>query len=218
MPQLNHPNSVASSKIFNISRDGLQELHKAGIDLNGLFLLDCLKNNVDLSSFNGKMESWHQELLRKGFINATGTLSTTGALLLDCMETGIPFSVISKALPGAAIIEFERWWKTYPATDVFEYKGKKFEGTRGFKVKKADCKVRFDKITNEGEYTADDLIRALEYEIMLKKEASIKEGDNKLRYMQNTHTYLLQRTFENFIELSKTVKIKPNSSTNNMDI
>jgi len=34
-----------------------------------------------------------------------------------------------------------------------------------------------------------------------KKEASIKENTNKLKYMQNSLTYLNQRSYEPFIEL-----------------
>ena len=56
---------------------------------------------------------------------------------------------------------------------------------------------------NEGEYTAEDLIAALEYELKQKKENSIKTKSNKLSFMQNSFTYLNQRTFEPFIELIK---------------
>ena len=71
------------------------------------------------------------------------------------------------------------------------------------RVRKEDCKVKFKKILEEGEYTIDDLIAALEYEVLQKKENSLKTGANKLTFQQNSLTYLNQRTFEPFIELVK---------------
>jgi hypothetical protein len=45
------------------------------------------------------------------------------------------------------------------------------------------------------------MIAALAYEVLQKKENSVKGKVNKLTYMQNSLTYLNQRTFEPFIEL-----------------
>ena len=57
------------------------------------------------------------------------------------------------------------------------------------------------------------MVEALEYEVVQKKENSVKAGENKLKYMQNSLTYLNQRTFEPFIELIKEgVKIIPSQS------
>jgi hypothetical protein len=105
--------------------------------------------------------------------------------------------------------DFDKWWNKYPGTDTFSYKGESFTGTRGMRVKKEDCKVKFNNILSEGEYTAQDLIAALEYEILQKKENSLKTKVNRLTFMQNSLTYLNQRSFEPFIELireGKTIK------------
>jgi capsule polysaccharide export protein KpsE/RkpR len=77
------------------------------------------------------------------------------------------------------------------------------------RVKKDDCKLKFKKILDEGEYTIDELVAALEYEVLQKKENSVKAGENKLKYMQNSLTYLNQRTFEPYIELIKEGNIVP---------
>ncbi len=63
--------------------------------------------------------------------------------------------------------------------------------------------MKFEKIIIEGDYTAEELIEALKYDVVQKKEASFKTGNNKLSYMQNSLTYLNQRSFEPFIELIK---------------
>jgi hypothetical protein len=99
--------------------------------------------------------------------------------------------------------EFERWWKAYPGTDTFTHAGKKFRGTRAMRVRKDECKLKFNKILGEGEYTVHELIKALELEVNQKKENSVKSGTNRMTFMQNSLTYLNQRTFEVFIELIK---------------
>jgi hypothetical protein len=68
---------------------------------------------------------------------------------------------------------------------------------------KDECRLRFDKILLEGEYTAAELIEALKFDVLQKKESSVKSGTNRLTYMQNSLTYLNQRSYEPFIELIK---------------
>ena len=80
------------------------------------------------------------------------------------------------------------------------------------RVKKEDCKVKFNNVLSEGEYTAGELIAALQYEVLQKKENSLKTKVNRLTFMQNSLTYLNQRSFEPFIELireGKTIKESP---------
>lgn len=98
---------------------------------------------------------------------------------------------------------FEAWWKIYPGTDTFTHKGESFTGTRGLRVNKEECKIKFDKILGEGEHTADDMLAALQFDVLQKKENSVKAKSNRLTYMQNSLTYLNQRSFEPFIELIK---------------
>jgi hypothetical protein len=98
---------------------------------------------------------------------------------------------------------FEQWWKAYPGTDTFTHKGEIFTGTRGLRVNKEECKIKFDKILGEGEYTANDMLEALQFDVLQKKENSVKAKANKLTYMQNSFSYLNQRSFEPFIELIK---------------
>ncbi len=81
-------------------------------------------------------------------------------------------------------------------------------------MKKEDCKTKIKAILNEGDYTIDDLIRALDFEVFQKKEKSVKEGKNSITYMQNSLTYLNQRTFENFIEISKNQKVQERQQSN----
>jgi len=137
---------------------------------------------------------------RKGLISDDRKLTLEGKQLLAFLFTneGTKFEK-KKAIED----HFNEWWKAYPGTDSFEHKGRKFTGSRSLRADKENCRIKFNKILGEGEYTYIDMVEALKYDVMSKKEASIKEGTNKLKYMQNSLTYLNQRSFEGFIELIK---------------
>ena len=86
---------------------------------------------------------------------------------------------------------------------------------------KEDCRLKFDKILLEGEYTAQQLIEALNYEVLQKKENSITTNSNRLTFMQGSSVYLNQRSFEPFIELIKEgakVDIAPQKPKGGTDI
>jgi hypothetical protein len=64
----------------------------------------------------------------------------------------------------------------------------------------------------------DDLVKALEFDVLQKKENSLKTGTNKLTYMQNSLTYLNQRSFEPFIELIRQNSIIEEQTMGGTDI
>jgi hypothetical protein len=120
--------------------------------------------------------------------------------LLEYIKSDTKMKIIKRK---PATEEFEEWWKEYPGTDIFTYKGKKFSGSRNLKKDRDECRLKFDKILLEGEYTAAQLTEALKFDVLQKKENSIKTGLNRLSYMQNSVSYLNQRSYEPFIELIK---------------
>jgi hypothetical protein len=198
-----------------------EELYKNGYTLDMLFVLK-LAEEADvmfLCNDDVKLKTLLQGMIRKGILTENGGVTLSGKAVLEILnkEEAKP---LSRKIPDKTD-DFERWWKAYPGTDTFTYKGKSFSGTRSMRVKKDDCKLKFTKILNEGEYTADEMVAALQLEVEQKKDNSVKASENKLKYMQNSLTYLNQRTFEPYIELIKEgVKHTPSSSipTGSVDI
>ena len=180
-----------------------RELHKKGYTLDMVYLAELAEQGIDIKTLceeTPKLGVLFQGVLRKGLLTEDGGLSTIGKELLEFLCTeGEETTLVRRKMDD----EFERWWKAYPGTDTFTYKGKSFKGSRSMRVRKEECKIKFKKILEEGEYTIDELIAALEYEVLQKKENSLKAGINKLTFQQNSLTYLNQRTFEPFIELVK---------------
>ena len=181
-----------------------EELIKKGYSLDLIYLLKMVEQNIDLTSLresSTKIETLYQTLIRKGVLSeGEQKITTIGQDLLKFIETEEAVKIVVKK---PASTEFDEWWKAYPGTDTFEYKGKKFTGSRSLRINKDQCRIKFDKILIEGEHTAKDLIEALKFDVQQKKENSVKMSTNKLTYMQNSLTYLNQRSFEPFIELIK---------------
>lgn len=190
-------------KLNNLTFSHFEQLHKNGYNLDIVFLLSLVEQGIDIQENckdSPKLNALCQSIYRKGLVSSEGKLTLTGKEVINFANE---HPNKEKPLRKKAVIkdDFELWWKAYPGTDQFTHKGTSFTGTRSLRVKKDDCKAKIQKILEEGEYTIHDLIAALEYEVLQKKENSIKTKSNKMTFMQNSLTYLNQRTFEPFIEL-----------------
>lgn len=190
--------------MLEISLEKHIELIKKGYSLDIIYLLGSIDKEVDIPW--GEYSILKQTLLRKQLISEEGKITVEGRKLLDYISSPSTVIIVKKRNKND---DFIKWWEIYPSTDTFEYKGRKFRGSRALKAKKKECALKIKEILNEGEYTIDDLVKALEIEIEQKKEISFKTGQNKMSYMQNSYTYLNQRTFEGFIELAKQTEEKP---------
>ena len=199
-----------------------EELIKRSYNLDIIYLLKLIDEQYDIAPLykdSMKIASVYQSLIRKGLITENDDkLTIVGKDLLEFVNAKASGKLIRRR---PATTDFEEWWKTYPGTDSFEYKGKTFKGTRAIRLHKDDCRMKFDKIILEGDYTAAQLISALNYEIIQKKENSVATNSNRLTFMQGSSVYLNQRAFEPFIELineGATVDIAPQKPTGGTDI
>lgn len=203
---------------LNINPEHFLELTKKGYTLDQLYLLLLLNEQMDVEPLrkgSEKIEILYQSLKRKGLISESeDNITLIGKDILQFVEN----SEKTKLIKRKPSTEFDEWWHTYPGTDTFEYGGRKFLGSRSLRVDKDNCRVKFDKILLEGEYSAKQLINALGCDVAQKKAMSIKTGINKLSFMQNSLTYLNQRSYEPFIELSESGEGEVTSPTGGTDI
>jgi hypothetical protein len=198
---------------LNITVYHFEEILKAGYSLDIIYFLKLVDDGADATALcdNPKMSVLCQTLRRKGLLSENFKITLIGKSVLGFLdEDGTPETKLVKKKQDSN--DFDEWWKTYPGTDTFTHKGKDFTGTRSMRMKKEDCKAKLNAILQEGEYTIDEMIAALKYEVLQKKENSYASKTNRLTFMQNSLTYLNQRTFEPFIELireGKTIEEKP---------
>jgi hypothetical protein len=198
---------------LTVTPEQFEELIKRGYNLDIIYLLKLVDEQYDVAPLckdSMRIAAIYQSLIRKGLITENDEkLTLVGRDLLDFLNIKGGAKIIKRKPPTT---DFEEWWKIYPGTDSFEYKGRKFTGTRAIRKGKDECRLKFDKIMLEGEYTATQLIEALKYELKQKKESSIATNSNRMTFMQNSVTYLNQRAFEAYIELINTGEENKESS------
>lgn len=199
---------------INLTFLQFQQIHNSGYNMDHIYLLLQANQENDIKELckeSPKLEALYQGVLRKGLITEDGKITLTGKELIKFTEQPGAEKIVKRKV---TLPDFDLWWQTYPGTDTFTYQDKSFSGTRSLRVKKEDCKTKITSILQEGDYTIQELIDALNFEVEQKKMASIKEKVNKLSYMQNSLTYLNQRTFEPFIELIRAGVNVANKPTN----
>lgn len=185
---------------LRIDANKFEQIHKQGYSLDMLWILKAIEQGEDVPD-NAKIEILRATLERKGLLTIDSKITIEGKNILSFISGTSMITKYKKEKPKDD--DFDKWWSQFPSSDTFEYKGKKFQGTRALKAKKEDCKLKFNKIIGEGEITVEQLIEALKLEIFQKKENSYKTGTNKLSYIQNSFTYLHQRSFEGYVDLVK---------------
>ena len=207
---------------LHITPQQFEELIKRSYNLDIIYLLKLIEEQYDITPLykdSMKVASLYQSLIRKGLITDTDEkLTVLGKDLLEFVGAQGGKKIIKRK---PATTDFEEWYKSYPGTDSFEYKGKTFKGTRAIRKGKDECRLKFDKILLEEDYTAEQLIAALKYEVTQKKESSIETNSNRLTFMQNSVTYLNQRSFEAYIELineGNQVEVAPDKPEGGTDI
>lgn len=178
-----------------------EELINKGYNLDVIFILKLLSETDEAYPSGAKFNSLIQTMQRKGLLSDKEEITKEGGKLLGFLSSKEEHPKIPRKKKIVVDDAFKQWWQAYPSTDTFEYKGKKFKGTRALRVKKDDCKAKIDKILAMGEYTIEEMVKALKLEISQKAENSIKTGQNKMSYFQNSLTYLNQYTYEAYIEL-----------------
>ena len=191
---------------MNINICHFEEIIKKGYSLDIIYLLRLIHAGVDVESElcnnSVKIKAIYDSMMRKGLISSeTKKLTLDGENLLGFTESDDLHIVKTKPLPDKDM--FLMWWESYPSTNKFVINNMEFKATRSFKVKKEDCRILFNKMINDKLFTAEEIIEATKFDVDLKKVSSFKERKNNLTYLQNTHTYLYQKTFEGFVELIK---------------
>ncbi len=188
---------------IKLTKEHFLELIEKGFNLDYIFLLMLVKegHNLEvLTKDNIKLDGMRLSLIRKALITEDNKLSTLGQELLDFISTKIASPIVKKQ---ASTKEFDEWWESYPGTDHFEYKGRVFTGSRGMRVQKEKCKLKFNAIINEGVYSARQIIDATKFVVILKKENSFKKKSNELTYLQNSFTFLDKDHYVPFIDMMK---------------
>ena len=188
----------------------LKEVLKLGLDLNHIYLLERFERGQTIQ-LEEKTAGWVQGLVRKGYLLRDFKVTAFGTKLLDKLRKNMDSVFLDiKIAQNEVLDDFEKWWKAFPGTDTVVVNGTTlFKGSRGMRVNKPKCKIEFDRIIREGEFTAQELIDAVTLEVQQRVAESAKKRENTLKYMHNSLTYLHKADYDGFVEMSKLLKKSP---------
>lgn len=198
-----------------VHQNVVQYLEKISLNLSHLWLLISIQDKIAVDVPASILAT----LERKNMV-LNGNLTNQGLQVLEKFykpET-IDMETAKKELKKAKTdynILFLEWWTKYPVGNTWkdETTGRIWKGTRGFRVKQDDCEKLYLKALAEGT-KHEDMLNAIDYELKEKKVESKRTGQNKLDYMVNTHSYLLNKLYLNFIEMIKIENWKPKDVEN----
>ena len=196
---------------LDLTVEHYQELIKKSYSLDAIFLLNLISEDYDITPLtedSAKIKAIYKSLIRKGIITEEEKLTTLGIDLMEFISKKTNKKFIKKK---AAKSDFDDWWEIYPRTDAFIMGTVRFNGTRGLRVDKEECRLAFNKIIDEGTISKEDIMHATLYDIKQRKSNSLKNRENQLTFLVNSARYLKKGFFEPFIDLSrdKENEIKP---------
>jgi hypothetical protein len=190
----------SQSFLFNLDLGGLMVLLKKGLDINHLYILTMISQQVDLSAIP-KANDWKQTLIRKGFLTESLTLTMRGEQLFEEVLNG---EVVAPQVFSKQDDPFEKWWsEAYPRTDAFEYKGRKFPGMQKKHYKKEESRKEYWAAINETKDTHEDIYWATICNVEAAKELSLIKGHSQIHYIPNSKRYLELRFYEPFVEAGR---------------
>lgn len=155
-------------------------------------------------NYSSDMLNSYLEIEGKGLIkiitNENGALTfymrENGKLLIEQFnenpETSKPPQQVEQKLTNNNH-KFEEFWLTFPNSDEHGI----FKKTRILKAGKDNCKRKYIEYLTKGSEHID-IIKALKYEIKLRKD--VNNGQNKMTYMKNSLTWLNSKEFEIILE------------------
>lgn len=196
---------------FKIPVEALSIILDQKADLNSVFLLHLLVNQIPFDENNIHLSSWIQGLKRKGLLTEDRIVTLKGKQLLNAAMTA---QFNPTQIPDKKNDPFEKWWKdAYPSTDYFELNGRVFNGTQQKKINKEGSRKLFYEIINEGLYTQDDIFDGTVFCIENAKELSLKSGKSEIQYISNSEKFLRIRQFAPFVEAARKKKAGKHLST-----
>lgn len=204
MEQSNYQESSNTSgsgeRLFRFNGVAIARILSEGLDFNLIFALEseALCSNIDNVN-TGKFGNWRETLIRKQFLTKEGKLSTKGAALLE--DLGGMTGGMSTYTPAVDL--FSVWWNTYPPTAAFTHKGRTFESEQVKRIKKMECRKYWDEILLEGEFTAEQIIQGTKNHFEVAMDESVRKGENRVQFINNSLIYIREKLFAPFIERKK---------------
>ena len=89
---------------------------------------------------------------------------------------------------------FRQFYDLYPTNNKFSWKGMDFipDKLRGFRGDFAKCQNKFQQLCKTWNFSPESVIEGLRYDLIARRDKSVKTGKNELDYMPLMETWLNQ--------------------------
>lgn len=187
---------------MNITSQQLEQIYSQGLSMDIVWILQLLdKEVIIIEEASDKVKNYIQTCLRKQLITEDLKLTLKGQEVIKQLIGGEEIKAKKREKS-----QFDFWWEIYPSTNCFSVKGKSFDGTQKKNIRKDDCRAKFNKYVESGEFTAEDIISATQFHIQMCMDQSFKKKENQLTFCPNSLRYINEKYFEPYIRLSKISK------------
>jgi len=190
--------------LLDIKEHQIKALSKVGLNLSHFWVLNYLNYQSTFDVVTTIPEVKEVKLLKDRYLIDSNGITTAGTQfyndIVACKAETKKKAVEEKGDEDGEDNGFELWWKTYPASGNFEYKGMKFTSGRALKSNKQVCEMLYDKAVAISGATPGQLLKALSAQITLIKKESYESGKNGLQYMSSAEVYLRQGKYEAFLQ------------------
>lgn len=98
--------------------------------------------------------------------------------------------------------EFEKWWCTFPSSVNFQFKGRRFTGTRMLRDDKEKTFKAYEDVKKRISIDDEQMLHCLKVEIEMRKVASYEHRDpkyNDFQYMKASIAYLNSGRFKYYL-------------------
>lgn len=180
---------------INLGQINYLKSHK--INLSHLKVLEMFYNKEDVTDIR-----LTNDLVRLGFVFRNEITELGKQLYEDFQEVKHEPTKKRQSKVKLKDAEFELWWKTFPPNPTY----RNWISTRNLRLEKTVCQGLYRQIIEEGEYTEEMLLTALENEKTARKVESDLNNKNSFQFMKGTENYLRERAFEAYISVEEKPK------------
>tara|TARA_R110000851_G_scaffold153833_2_gene295856 strand:- start:929 stop:1516 length:588 start_codon:yes stop_codon:yes gene_type:complete len=181
-------------------------LNKHNLTIEEYMVLYCKYHSYNWLSRYRVAEKTYNKLINDEWLGRTRTLlNKHKEKFLYLTEGELP---VKKSFTEE---DLDKVWEAFPTTDKCGIHPK----TRTLRSNKKDCKIAIGNILSEGEFTATQLIGAINSEVQARTSKSIRE--NKLTFMKNFKSWLTARDFEGWMDNDEQNDTTNNSAVGELD-
>lgn len=186
--------------LLNINESQIKALSKVGMSLTHFWFLHVIQD-AEFSVFQFPQIRERKLLEDRGLVTKNGISAAGIVFYTQISNIELETSKSKKEEKVVSDNGFSDFWKEFPRTATFSYKGMSFKSSRVLRSNEAVCKMEYDKAIAKGVVTPEQMLKVIKYQVQTMKEESFDRGINRFEHMNGCEVWLRQAKYEALIEV-----------------